>query len=312
MARKPRVHYAGGVYHVMLRGNGGKKIFFDDEDREHFYWLIHEGIKRYDHQIHGFCLMDNHLHMAIQVGETPLSKIMQNLSFRYTRWINKKKKRIGHLFQGRYKALLVEQDSYLLELVRYIHLNPVRAKLVKSPGRYRWSGHNAYLGLETFPWLTTEWVLQQFGKRVDVCRRHYETFVAEGMNEGYREEFHQGGEDARILGDEGYTGQVIGKQYALSKKPDLTKIVQLVCESYEIELQTLQSPSRQRDISLVRQIITWLVYKTEAVTLKDLGEYFGREASVLSKHVRRIELALQADKKFKREIEKLYNAIVQA
>ena len=71
----------------MLRGNGGKKIFFDDEDREHFYWLIHEGIKRYDHQIHGFCLMDNHLHMAIQVGETPLSKIMQNLSFRYTRWI---------------------------------------------------------------------------------------------------------------------------------------------------------------------------------------------------------------------------------
>ena len=312
MARKPRVHYAGGVYHVMLRGNGGKKIFFDDEDRKHLYWLIHEGIKRFDHQIHGFCLMDNHIHLAIQVGDIPLSKIMQNLSFRYTRWINKKKKRIGHLFQGRYKAIMVEQDSYLLELIRYIHLNPVRAKLVKNPSRYRWSGHNAYLGDETLPWLTTDWVLSQFGKRADACRRHYEAFVADGIHEGYREEFHKGGEDGRILAGERYTEQVIGKQHVQLKKPNLNEIIQTVCRTYKIKAQTLLSSSRKRDISEVRRIIYWLAVKTDAATLKELGDYYGRDASVLSKQVHRVESMIQSDKNFNHELDQLYNAIMQA
>jgi len=124
----------------MLRSNAGQAIFYNDEDRYHLYLLLQEGMSRYGHRIHGFCLMSNHVHLAVQVGEEPLSKIMQNLSFRYTRWVNRKQKRIGHLFQGRYKAILVEQDSYLLELVRYIHLNPVRAKMVRQPSAYSWSG----------------------------------------------------------------------------------------------------------------------------------------------------------------------------
>lgn len=88
MARKPRIHVPGGLYHVMLRGNGGMEIFYDDADRYHFYQLLQEGVVRYGHRIHGFCLMNNHVHLAIQVADEPLSKIMQNLSFRYTRWIN--------------------------------------------------------------------------------------------------------------------------------------------------------------------------------------------------------------------------------
>ena len=122
MARKPRLHVPGGVYHVMLRGNGGQDIFFDAEDRSHLYLLIQQGVERYRHRIHGFCCMPNHLHLVIQVKEAPLSQIMQNLAFRYTRWINTKHTRSGHVFQGRYKAILVEADRYLLELVRYIHL----------------------------------------------------------------------------------------------------------------------------------------------------------------------------------------------
>ncbi len=312
MARKPRLHYKDGVYHVILRGNHGKKIFFDDEDRKYFFWLINEGVKRFNYQVHSFCLMDNHIHLAIQVGEIPLSKIMQNLSFRYTRWINNKKKRVGHLFHGRYKAILVEQDSYLLELVRYIHLNPVRAKLVRNPSRYRWSGHNAYLGQETLPWLTTDWVLQQFGKRIGVCRKRYAEFVAEGAKDGYREEFHQGGDDGRILGGEQYTKKVISGKAVKLKKPSFRKITEIVCSSYNIKPKVLQSSSRQRDMSHVRQIISWLVYKTEATTLKELGEYFGRDASVLSKQVRRAELLSQSNAKFKRELNQLYNAVLQA
>jgi REP element-mobilizing transposase RayT len=106
--------------------------------------------------------MTNHIHLAVQVDDISLSKIIQNLSFRYTRWINKCRKRIGHLFQGRYKAILVDADSYLLELVRYIHLNSCRAGIVNDPKDYPWSGHRTYLGEEQLPWLTTDWILSQF------------------------------------------------------------------------------------------------------------------------------------------------------
>lgn len=148
-----------------MRGNGGQRIFFSDQDRCRLLLLLQEGIHRFGHRIHGFCLMDNHLHLAIQVAEVPLAKIMQNLAFCYTRWINLRQRRIGHLFQGRYKAILVDRDAYLLELVRYIHLNPVRAGLVAEPRRYAWSGHRAYLGDEVLPWLTTDWILGQFSAK---------------------------------------------------------------------------------------------------------------------------------------------------
>ena len=168
MARKPRVYYPGALYHVTLRGNAGQAIFFDNRDRTRFYLLLQEGIERFRHRIHAFCLMSNHVHLAIQVGDIPLSRIMQNLSFRYTRWINWRQNRSGHLFQGRYKAVLVDADAYLLELTRYIHLNPVRAGIVKEPEDSPWSSHRAYLGREVISWLTTDWVLSQFSKRVGV------------------------------------------------------------------------------------------------------------------------------------------------
>lgn len=136
MVRKPRIHIVGSLYHVILQGNGGEAIFFNEDDRDQFYLLVQEGIERFGHRINGFYCMTNHVHLAIQVGDIPLSKIMQNLSFRYTRRINQREKRVGHLFQGRYKAILVDGDSYLLELVRYIHLNPVRAGMVSEPIEY--------------------------------------------------------------------------------------------------------------------------------------------------------------------------------
>ncbi|HDZ62059.1 MAG TPA: transposase, partial [Nitrospirae bacterium] len=124
MARKSRLHYIGAVYHVMVRGNGGQDIFADDEYRCRFHLLLQEGVEKFGHRIHAFCLMGNHVHLAVQVGEKPLSRIMQHLCFRYTQWVNSRQKRVGHLFQGRYKAIVVDADAYLVELVRYIHLNP--------------------------------------------------------------------------------------------------------------------------------------------------------------------------------------------
>jgi REP element-mobilizing transposase RayT len=194
MARKPRLHVPGGLYHVMLRGNAGQALFVDDEDCYHLYLLIQQGVERYGHRIHGFCCMTNHIHLAIQVAEEPLSRIMQNLSFRFTRWYNKRQIRTGHLFQGRYKAIVVDADPYLLALVRYIHLNPVRAGLVKNAKEYAWSGHRAYLGIDTLPWLETGWVLGQFAKPLKTARQRYKDFVEAGKQEGYQGAFHQGGE----------------------------------------------------------------------------------------------------------------------
>lgn len=146
MARQPRVHLSGGYYHVMMRGNLGRDLFFSKSDRSHFLFLCQEGIERYGHRIHAFCLMDNHVHLLIQVGFVPLPKIIQNLSFRYTKFINRQTKETGHLFQGRYKAILVDADAYLLELSRYIHLNPVRSGLSEKPDDFEWSSHRAYIG----------------------------------------------------------------------------------------------------------------------------------------------------------------------
>ena len=114
MARKPRIHYPGAFYHVILRGNGGQDIFFSKNDRTKFYLLLQEGIERFGHRIHAFCLMTNHIHLVIQIGDIPLSKIMQNVTFRYTRYINARRKEFGHLFQGRYKAILIDADTYIL------------------------------------------------------------------------------------------------------------------------------------------------------------------------------------------------------
>jgi REP element-mobilizing transposase RayT len=126
MTRKQRIHIIGGFYHVMLRGNGGMDVFGSDDDRCRFLLLLQEGSIRFGFRLHAFCLMGNHIHLTIQVSDVPLSKIMQNLSFRYTRWFNAKNQRFGHLFQGRYKAILIDDSAYLLTLIRYIHLNPVR------------------------------------------------------------------------------------------------------------------------------------------------------------------------------------------
>jgi len=120
----------------MLRGNGGQDIFFSPEDRYRLFLLIQGGLERFRHRVHAFCLMNNHIHLAVQVSDISLSRIVQNLSFRYTRWVNSQQKRMGHLFQGRHKAVLVGRDNYLLELVRYIHLNPVRTGLVMRAEDY--------------------------------------------------------------------------------------------------------------------------------------------------------------------------------
>jgi len=288
MARKPRIHVDGALYHVMLRGNAGQSIFLIDDDRDAFEALVADGISRFGHRIHAYCWMGNHVHLAIQVADTPLSKIMQNLAFRYTRFINRREERIGHLFQGRFKALLVDADSYLLELVRYIHLNPVRAKLVTDPTDYAWSGHLSYLGKIAKPWLTTEWVLAQFGSSAS-----YADFVHAGLHEGHREEFHRGRLEGAILGGDDFVEKIVVRQPSQpTRRISLDAILQAVASAWETNQDALQSPSRVRSIAEARSAAAYLVMAYGDDTLSALGKLLSRDVSTLSNGARAIRLAL--------------------
>ena len=144
MARKPRVEYSGAFYNVICRGNQRQVIFRSDPDRKYYLQRLETYRKRYGFTLYAYVLMSNHVHLLIETGEIPLSKIMQGLQFTYTRYFNRKYRKVGHLFQGRFKAILCDREAYLLELVRYLHLNPGRIRSPVDPWKYRWSSHAAY------------------------------------------------------------------------------------------------------------------------------------------------------------------------
>ena len=161
IARKPRIEYPGAFFHIIARGDNREDIFHDDEDRENYLKRLGFYLDEGKVTLYCFCLMTNHIHLLVEMGEQPVSKVLQRLHTWYARYYNRKYERVGHLFQGRYKAMLCDKDSYLSELVRYIHLNPVRAAIAKDPREYLWSSHRAYLGVDNYPFLDTDLVLSQ-------------------------------------------------------------------------------------------------------------------------------------------------------
>jgi hypothetical protein len=238
---------------------------------------------------------------------------MQNLSFRYTRHINGSRGRVGHLFQGRYKALLVEADSHLLELVRYIHLNPVRAHMVARPEDYPYSGHLGYLGQRAFAFLTTDWVLSQFDARPGIARRRYARFLAEGMHEGHREDFHRGKEEARVLGTDQFVERSLrAAGQAERRPPQLERVIEAVCEGLQVRQQDLARVGRDRQAARARAIIGWLTLRTGAGTLTEVGKRFGRDISTMSRQVAEIEKQAAGATAQGRALRKLCTAITQA
>ena len=289
MARKSRLHAPGGLYHVILRGNARQDVFFTPADRAVFYELLSEGVTRFHYRVHAFCLMSNHVHLALQAGDVPLSAGMQNLSFRYTRYVNKTQNRVGHVFQGRYKAYLVDQDAYGLALVRYIHLNPVRANMVSNPGAYRWSSYRAYLVREKLAWLTTDWVLGQFSARLVTARARFAAFVAAGKEEGHSALYYGGEADNRVVGEADFVKTVIKRPRRPARPPALSALIEYVCALQGLDPQGLRAPGRNRQAAQARTLIAWLAVQTRAATLETIAQHFNRSASTFSHLVARLE-----------------------
>ncbi|ABQ25156.1 transposase [Geotalea uraniireducens] len=314
MARKPRIHTPGAIYHVIVRGNARQDIFSDDKDRYRFYEILQKSCERFQHRIHAFCLMTNHVHLEIQVSDIPLSRIMQNVSLRYTQWFNWRHKKSGHVFQGRYKAVMVDADAYLLELASYIHLNPVRARIAGQPENYRWSSHQAYLGKESLPWLETDFILSQFSTNVTDARIKFVVFVGERLAEGRREEFH--GEkniDSRIFGDDHFVDGVLAEVESLpEQKPDVNAVVGAVKRLYDIRDDRLSAQGRDRVTSEARGLAAWATLELSSGKLTELARHVGRDPSTLTCALRRIEKLREKDPLLVDKMERLRRDLLES
>ncbi len=184
MTRPLRIEYPGAVYHITSRGNEKKPVFKDDQDRENFLNTLQHVNKRYNWMCHAYCLMTNHYHILIETPDGNLSLGMRQLNGVYTQLFNKRHQRTGHLFQGRFKGILIQKDSHLLEVCRYVVLNPLRAGMIEGLDQWKWSSYRATAGKEKpHPNLITDWILGQFsGKRVK-AEREYRQFVQRGISE---------------------------------------------------------------------------------------------------------------------------------
>ena len=296
MSRKPRIHYPGALYHIILRGNAQDDVFYDAVDRTKFCLLVQEGTERFRHRIHAFCLLDNHVHMALQVGEKPLSRIMQNLTFRYTQWFNRRHKRVGHLFQGRYKANLVDADSYLLELTRYIHLNPYRAKITRKPEKYRWSSYRFYIKDE-LPWLTTEFVLGQFSDDIGRANRSFRKFVDEGKTDaeegGVFDPTHS---DGRLIGDDQFMERVQESEDAVRRDwLTLDDIISSVCKVYGMKREELSASGKNRTATEARSMVALIAQDHPKLTVTEAAAAFQRDTSSLSAGAKRLRERLRSD-----------------
>lgn len=303
MPRKPRIHAPGAVYHVILRGNARQDVFADERDRLRFYDILGTSAERFRYRILAFCLMGNHVHLMMQVGDVPLSRIMQNVSLRYTRWFNWRHQKCGHLFQGRYKAILVDADAYLLELAAYLHLNPVRAKLADDPAAYRWSSHRAYLGKETLPWLDPAPVLSQFADIVGRAAGSFAAYVAGKRGEGRRGEFHgEKSPDGRLFGDDRFVEAVLGRTEAVPEnKPDLATVVATVARCCQVSSEQLSGPGQGRTAAQARALAAWATRELRAGTLAELAAMLRRKPSSLTCAATRLEARLERDEDLARK-----------
>ncbi len=288
MPRLPRLHVPGGCYHVILRGNHREAIFGSDQDRIELSRIVAGALTRYQARLHAFCWMTNHLHALMQIGDEPLGKLMHNIARRYSRYRHRDLRTTGHLFERRYRAWLVDMDSYFLTLLRYIHRNPVKANMASHPGEYRWSSHNAYLGTEELPWLTTEFGLGLFGNTVGAARESYRRFMAQpsyASEDVILEDTHDC--DARVIGTDRFVATLRTPTYIPRSQHTLDEIACQICQQLQISLEAVRSTSRKRCLTAARVAIAVCALDERVASMSEVAAFLGREPGSVSELLRR-------------------------
>jgi putative transposase len=257
MSRPLRIEFEGALYHVSSRGNARQNIYEDDIDRHRFLELLAREINQQRWFCYAYCLMGNHYHLLIETPEANLRRGMARLNGTYSQWFNRRHLRVGHLFQGRYKAILVEKESHLLQLCRYVVLNPVRAGLVARVDQWQWSSYRATAyGGDRASWLSAEWILTQFGAESAGAQRSYRKFVEEGIAQPSPWEKLRG---QIYLGSEGFLKQMsqrikdipreqVSREQMRPDRPTVEQIYTVVADASGVSRYSLLDRHMRRDV----------------------------------------------------------------
>ena len=281
MTRPLRIEFPGAIYHVTSRGNARRRIFLDDEDRATFLSTLAWVVERFGWICHSYCLMGNHFHLLIETPTPNLSRGMRQLNGVYTQGFNRRHRKAGHLFQGRFKAILVERDSYLLELARYVVLNPVRAKMVKTPGNYAWSSYRSTLGLDPIPaGLSIDWLLGQFAKTKPVARQRYAAFVQAGIGQASPWEDLKG---QVLLGSEAFV-EIMAPQLKASET-----VAEIPKRQRRLHRPTLKRLFVRMDSKEARNRAMAGAYLEHAYTLTEIGHEVGLHYATVSRIIKAVE-----------------------
>ena len=322
MPRKARIDAPGALHHIIVRGIAKRKIFEDDKDRNQFIKRLGDILIEAETPIYAWALMPNHAHLLLKTGLTPIAIIMRRLLTGYAVYFNRRHCRYGHLFQNRYKSILCQEEPYFRELVRYVHLNPLRAKLVKDTKtleKYPYSGHSAILGKVKRDWQQVGYVLGFFGKRKSDARKAYQHFVEQGVEQGRRPELIGGGllrstggwavlsalrdeavrvkGDERILGDSDFVEAVLKeadeqleRRYRLKAEGfDLDRVAERVAQVLDMPVEIVWERSRRPQVAVARSLLCYWASKELSMSMTDLARRLNLTQPAVSIAVRRGE-----------------------
>lgn len=274
MARKPRIDYKGALYHVMCRGNNKETILKEEEDKQMYLDLIKKYKKRYGFKLYAYCIMDNHVHMQIEREDVVLSKIMQGIQQSYTQRYNKKYERTGHVFQQRYKAQLCNKDEYLLQLIKYIHMNPVKAGLEEGLN-YKWSSHQIYIRGEDEDLIDLEFVTGLFSKNPEKWIKVYNEFM--NINNRNIENIEK-----YLLDEKEYLNKK--EEEILEKiRLDIDELIEIVCKVGEVKKEDIIKRTKIKKYSDVRKAIVLLSEKYVEISNTELAKKLNIAPSMVSK-----------------------------
>jgi REP element-mobilizing transposase RayT len=317
MARPLRIEYPGALYHVFSRGNAGEDLYRAAADREKFLIYVEKAVGRFSLKLHAYCLMPNHFHLLLETVLPNLSQSMQWILFCYAAYFNRKYKRHGHLFQGRFKSILVDGDAYLKQLSRYIHLNPVRLGLVSKPISYLWSSYPAFAGNSKPPqWLETGWLLSQFGRNEREAKENYIRFVEADDGTQLKNPFDDSAGGC-ILGGPDFVEWVKG--YFLSPRPlevdfpqlrqlkpvpSIKDVIKAVCDEYNCDKSSLTDKGRKRNTP--RDTAIFLSRELTSATGRELANFFGFASGTgVSSRYHYVLKKMNTDRRYSRRVNRI-------
>jgi REP element-mobilizing transposase RayT len=273
-----------------MRGNHREDIFVTPQDRLVLNEFVAEAITLYGARVHAFCWMSNHLHLLMQIGEIALGKVVQRFAVRFSRYRHRWMRTTGHLFERRHRAWLVEADAYFITLLRYIHLNPIGAGIVKTAEDYPWSSHRAYLGTEALPWLTIDFGLSLFGATEEIARRHYRILMSEPLYASEERVFEVAAlpEDPRVLGTDAFLSAIWKPKTRPLKSPlTLTALIETICNERTIERDAILSPSKLPHLSIARAEIARRAVDERVASLSEVARALNRSPTAVCKLLKR-------------------------